>query len=108
LTYSSYFQDEKETLLTDVETIRWLGRYAPWINPGRQEGLYISCRGRGECILPLVTKEQARVVTSAISRKFPEYPVDVPIPGSAWFDALPDMTAFKMPSSTDLDPDKKD
>jgi hypothetical protein len=35
------------------------------------------------------------------------HPVNKPIPGSIWFEALPDMTAFTIPSRTDIDPAKR-
>ena len=72
-----------------------------------REGLYISCAGRCKCILPLVSEEQAKTATDAISRKFPKYPINVPVPGSRWFEAPPEMTAFTPPSLAELDPNKK-
>ena len=89
---SSYLRNTMETSLSNVETIRWLRQYSPGDGVGVGEGLYISRAGRPECILPLVSEEQARAVTEAISRRFPEYPVNVPIRGSIWFEAPPDMT----------------
>ncbi len=83
---SSYFSNPKETPLSHIETIRWLHRDS-WHDGAGPEGLYISNTGRRECILPLVSEEQARFATDAISRQFPRYPVNVPIPGSIWFEA---------------------
>jgi hypothetical protein len=102
---SSYFRNTMETTLSNVETIRWLRQDSS--EGGVQEGLHISRAGRPECILPFVSEEQARSVTEAISRKFPEYPINVPIRGSIWFEAPPDMTAFTIQSRTDLDPTKR-
>ena len=106
LTASSYLRNTMEASLSNVETIRWLRQYSSE-GGGSQEGLYISRAGRPECILPLVSEEQARAVTEAISRKFPEYPVNVPIPGSIWFEAPPDMTAFTIQRRTDPDSTKR-
>ncbi len=80
---SSYLSNSTETLLEDVESIQWLRR---WSDEGGPDGLYISCAGRPKCILPLIPKEQASVVTDAISRRFPGYPINLPITGSIWFD----------------------
>lgn len=102
---SSYFRNTKETSLSNIETIRWLRQDSS--DDGLVEGLYISRAGRPECILPLVSEEQARGVTEAISRKFPEYPVNVPIRGSIWFDVLPDWAASIIQIRNDLDPTKK-
>jgi hypothetical protein len=45
--------------------------------------------------------------TDAITRKFPKYSIDVPVPGSLWFEAPPDMTAFTLPTPAELDANKK-
>lgn len=90
----------REFKLSNIETIQWL-RADVWTENGEPEGLYISCSGRAKCVLPL-TKEQAKAVTDAISRKFSNYPVNVPVPGSLWFEAPPDMTAFTLPAPLSL------
>jgi hypothetical protein len=84
---SSYLRNTKETSLSSVQTIQWL-RQNSWDGEGVGEGLYISRAGLPECILPFASKEQAKVITDAISRLFPQYPVNKPIPGSIWFEAL--------------------
>jgi hypothetical protein len=106
LVFSSYFQNPKEVLLADIKTMQWSPR-EPLDEDRGPTGLYISCAGRAVCVLPFVRYGQAKAVTDAISKKFPEYPVNVTIPGSAFFGALPDMTALTIPNSTDLDRDKK-
>ena len=85
-----------ETVLTDIETVQWL-RGEMFVENGDPDGLYVSCAGRGKCVLPFVSKEQAKAATDAISRRFPKYPVNVPVPGSLWFKAPPDMTSFTLP-----------
>ena len=103
---SSYLRNTKETSLSSVQTIQWL-RQNSGDGEGVGEGLYISRAGLPECILPFASEEQAKVITDAISRLFPQYPVNKPIPGSIWFEALPDMTAFTIPSRTDPAPTKR-
>jgi hypothetical protein len=103
---SSYLLDTIETSLSSVQTIRWLSQNS-WDGEGVGEGLYISRAGLPECILPFASKEQAKAITDAISRLFPHYPVNKPIPGSIWFEELPDMTAFTIPSRTDPAPTKR-
>jgi hypothetical protein len=106
LIYSNYIREPKEILLADVEVIRWR-TWSSWNESAPPDGLYISRGGRLECILGIGQK-QARAVTNAISRKFPEFPVDLPVPGAAWFDELPDLSDFKAPANPDTAPDKND
>ncbi|MGA8739666.1 MAG: hypothetical protein WB561_00605, partial [Terracidiphilus sp.] len=81
---SAYLWNSAETALSSIETMQWL-RADVWSGDGDDsgpQGLYISCAGRCKCILPLVSEEQAKTATDAISRKFPKYPINVPVPGS--------------------------
>jgi len=103
LVYSNFARDPREILLADVASIRWR-TWSGWDENTPSDGLYISYSGRLECLLPLGS-ERARAVISAIYRKFPQWPVDVPA-GAAWFDELPDITDFKTPGDTDMGPDK--
>lgn len=90
---SVYLWNLTETALSDIETMEWL-RGDFWSDPGTPHGIYISCAGRSKCVLPFVSKEQAKAATDAIFRKFPAYPINVPIP-------------FTLPNPADLDPNKK-
>jgi hypothetical protein len=107
LVASSYLRDAMEVLRSSVQTIQWLRQDSLEDGGIVQKGLYISRTGRPECILPRISEEQAIAITDAISRLFPEYPVNKPIPGSIWFQSLPDMTAFTIPGPIDLDPNRK-
>lgn len=82
---SSYLSNSTETLLANVESIQWLGRWGGE-GDGGPDGLYISCAGKPKCILPFISKERASAVIDAIFRRFPAYPINLPIPGSIWFD----------------------
>jgi len=93
---SVYLWNTMETALTDIDTMQWL-RGEMFVENGDPDGLYVSCAGRCKCVLPLVSKEQAKAATDAISRRFPKYPVNVPVPGSLWFKEPPDMTASTLP-----------
>jgi len=103
---SAYLWNTMETALPDIETVQWL-RGEMFVENGDADGLYVSCAGRSKCILPLVSKEQAKAATDAISRRFPKYPVNVPVPGSLWFEAPPDMTAFTLPRPSGADTKEK-
>jgi hypothetical protein len=106
LVTSVYLWNSSETSLADIETMQWL-RGDVWSENGEPDGLYVSCAGRSKCVLPLICREQAKAATDAISRRFPAYPINVSIPGSLLFETPPDMTAFMLPSTAELDPDKK-
>jgi len=86
--------------------MQWL-RGEIFVENGDPDGLYVSCAGRCKCVLPLISKQQAMAATDAITRKFPKYSIDVPVPGSLWFEAPPDMTAFTLPTPAELDANKK-
>ena len=103
---SVYLWNQTETALSDIESIRWL-RGEIFVESGDPDGLYVSCAGRCKCILPLVSQKQAKVATDAISRRFPKYPINVPVPGSLWFEVPPDMTAFIPPGHTELDANER-
>jgi hypothetical protein len=90
---SSYLQNPAETALSDIQSMKWLRRDVLEKYSGPQ-GLYISCARLSKCVLPLVSEEQAKAATDAITRKFPKYPVNVPVPGSDYFEAPLDLTAF--------------
>jgi hypothetical protein len=60
-----------------------------FVENGDPDGIYVACAGRCKCVLPLVSKEQAKAATDAISRRFPTYPVNVPVPGSLGLRRLP-------------------
>jgi len=93
---SVYLWNTMETALADIDTMQWL-RGEMFVENGDPDGLYVSCAGRCKCVLPLVSKEQAKAATDAISRRFPKYPVNVPAPGSLCFKEPPDMTASTLP-----------
>lgn len=99
LIYSNFVRDPREISLADVLSIRWRS-WSRWKENSPPDGLYISHGGRLECILPLASEKQARAVTDAISRKFPQYPVEAPA-GAAWFDELPDISDLKAPVNPD-------
>jgi hypothetical protein len=103
---SSYLQNSAEIALSEIESMKWLRRDALRRHSGPQ-GLYISYAGRSQCVLPLVSEEQAKAATDAISRKFPKYPVNVPVPGSDYFEAPLDLSAFTLPSQAELDSNEK-
>ena len=103
---SVYLWNQTETALSDIQSVQWL-RGEIFVENGEPDGLYVSCAGRCKCILPLVSQKEAKAATDAIMRKFPKYPIDVPVPGSLWFEMPPDMTAFALPSHTGLDANKK-
>ena len=103
---SVYLRNQTETALSDIQSVQWLGGEI-FVENGEPDGLYVSCAGRCKCILPLVSQKEAKAATDAILRKFPKYPIDVPVPGSLWFEMPPDMTAFALPSHTGLDANKK-
>lgn len=102
---SVYLWNQTETALSDIQTMQWL-RGEVFAENGDPDGLYVLCSGRCKCVLPLISQKQAKAATDAISRKFPKYPIDVPIPGSRWFEAPPDMTAFTLRTSSELDAHK--
>ena len=99
---SVYLWNQTETALSDIQTMQWL-RCEMFVEGGDPDGLYISCAGGCKCVLPLVSKEQAKAATDPISRRFPKYPVDVPVSGSRWFEAPPDMTAITLPGPSERD-----
>jgi hypothetical protein len=103
---SVHLWNQTETALSDIATVQWL-RGEILVENGDPDGLYVSCAGRCKCVLPLISKQQARAATDAITRKFPKYPIDVPVPGSLWFEAPSDMTAFTLPTPAELDANKK-
>jgi hypothetical protein len=103
---SVYLWNQTETALSDIATMQWL-RGEIFVENGDPDGLYVSCAGRCKCVLPLISKQQAMAATDAITRKFPKYSIDVPVPGSLWFEAPPDMTAFTLPTPAELDANKK-
>ena len=103
---SVYLWNQTETTLSDIQSMQWL-RAEIFVEGGDPDGLYVSCAGRCKCVLPLISKQQAKAATDAITQKFPKYPIDVPVPGSLWFEAPSDMTAFTLPSPAELDANKK-
>jgi hypothetical protein len=103
---SAFLWNTMETALSDIETVQWL-RGEMFVENGDPDGLYISCAGRCKCVLPFVSEEQAEAATDAISRRFPKYPVKVPVPGSFRFEGPPDLTAFTLRGPTEPDTNEK-
>jgi len=79
---TAYLWNQTETSLSDIETVQWL-RGEIFVENGDPDGLYVSCAGRCKCVLPLISKQEAKVATDSIRRKFLEYPIEVPVPGIA-------------------------
>lgn len=99
---SVFLWNQTETALSDVQSMQWL-RGEIFVENGDPDGLYVSCAGRCKCVLPLISQIQGKAATDAISRKFPNYPINAPVPGSLWFEAPPDMTAYTLPSRAEFD-----
>jgi hypothetical protein len=102
---SSYLQNSTETALSEIQSVKWLRRDMLKEYSGPQ-GLYISCGRGSKCVLPLVSEEQGKAATDAISRKFPKYPVNVPVPGSDYFEAPLDLSAFDSSASGNSSTDR--
>lgn len=102
---SAYLWNRTETALTDIQSLQWL-RGEIFAENGDPDGLYVSLAGNCRCVLPLVSQKQGKEATDAIKRRFPKYPVDVPVPGSLRFEVPLDMTAFTLPSPAELDSKK--
>jgi hypothetical protein len=81
---SVYLWNQTETALSDIQSMQWL-RGEIFVENGDPDGLYVSSQGRCKCVLPSVSQKQGKAATDAISRKFPKYPINVPVPGSLWF-----------------------
>lgn len=79
LVTSVYLWNQTETALCDIQSMQWL-RGELFVENGDPDGLYVYCAGRSKCVLPLISQKQAKAATDAISRKFPSYPIDVPVP----------------------------
>ena len=103
---SVYLWNQTETAISDIQSMRWL-RGEIFVENADPDGLYVLCAGRCKCVLPLVSRKQAKAATDAISRKFPKYPINVAVLGSLGFEAPPEMTAFTFPSHAEIDANEK-
>jgi hypothetical protein len=103
---SVYLWKQTETTLSEIQSMQWL-RGEIFVENGDPDGLYVLSSGRYKCVLPLISQKQAKVAIDAISQKFPNYPINVPVPGSQWFDVPLDRTAYTLPSQAELDANKK-